>query len=82
MLNGKVPKLIGILPDAFQGHDRMGTGLVTGSEEGTAALSHMLSRLLACANPETPVSLMCFCFGNFLLPPMGEEKNNKRNDRC
>lgn len=49
MLNGKISKLIGILPDAF--HDRTDSG-----EEGSAALSHMVSRLLSCSDPDTPVS--------------------------
>ena len=48
LLNGKIPKLLGILPDAF--HDRTESG-----EEGSAALSHMLSRLLSCSDPDTPV---------------------------
>ncbi|THH11598.1 hypothetical protein EW145_g550 [Phellinidium pouzarii] len=44
MLTGRIPKLIGILPDVLR--NKPG-----GSEESSAALSHMLSRLLDCLGP-------------------------------
>lgn len=47
-LSGRIPKLIGILPDVLR--DKPG-----GGDQCSAALSHMLSRLLDCLDPSEPV---------------------------
>lgn len=49
LLTGRIPRLIGILPDVLR--DRPGTG-----ERCKAALSHILSKLLDCLDPTRPVS--------------------------
>lgn len=63
MLSGRIPKLIGVLPDVL--HDKPGTG-----DQCKAALSHMLSRLLDCVDPSVPVGFFayyCLTFRHFLL---------------
>ncbi|KAI5121845.1 hypothetical protein M0805_003278 [Coniferiporia weirii] len=50
MLSGRIPKLIGILPDVLR--DKPGS-----SEECSAALSYMLSKLLDCLDPNQPIKI-------------------------
>ncbi|EJD03515.1 uncharacterized protein FOMMEDRAFT_83835 [Fomitiporia mediterranea MF3/22] len=52
-LTGRIPQLIGVLPDVL--HDKPGT-----DDQCKAALSHMLSRLLECVDPSSPVRLSPF----------------------
>lgn len=53
LLTGRIPKLIGILPDILQNKTDSG-------ERCAAALSHMLSKLLDCLDPTRPVRTFSF----------------------
>lgn len=52
VLSGRIPKLIGILPDVLK--DKPGEGILC-----SAALSIMLSSLLDCLDPSKPVRVYC-----------------------
>lgn len=54
-LTGRIPKLIGVLPDVL--HDKAEIG----ERFSSAALSHMLSRLLDCVDPRMAVRLHSEC---------------------
>ena len=55
MLTARIPKLISVLPDVL--HDKAEIG----ERFSSAALSHMLSRLLDCVDPSMAVRLLATC---------------------
>ena len=55
-LTGRIPKLIGVLPDVLHNKAEIGERF------SSAALSHMLSRLLDCVDPSVAVCLPSICF--------------------